>query len=74
MLSRKVSGAALRELREDQEITGIELAERVGVDSSLIYKIESGSRQPSAKLFGRICRTLGVDKDTLLDPIEKEAS
>jgi transcriptional regulator with XRE-family HTH domain len=74
VLTRKVSGRLLRELREDQEITGVDLAQRVGVDSSAIYKIEAGERQPSAKLFGRICRALGIEKDALLlSDDEKEA-
>lgn len=60
-----MSGQKLREVREDRELTGVELAGQVGVDSSLIYKIEKNERQPSAKLFGRLCRALGVEKKDL---------
>lgn len=71
MRTRRVSGTALRATREDRELTGPELAEQVGVDSSLIYKIEVGDRQPSAKVFGRICRALGADKADLLEDPEE---
>lgn len=70
-----MSGQRLREVREEREITGVELAERLGVHSSLIYKIETGARQPSARLFGQICRHLDLEKaDLLLPEPDREAS
>lgn len=58
-------------MREERELTGDVLADLVSakvgrrVDPSTIYKIEKGSRQPSARLFGAICRVLHCEKDEL---------
>jgi len=67
-------------VREDRELTGTQLAglvsEELGrvVHPATIWKIETGDRQPSAKLFGAICRSLKVKKSELLVPIDSEAT
>lgn len=72
MQSAQIDGPRLRRLREDRELTGDVLADLVSarlgrrVDPSTIYKIEKGSRQPSARLFGAICRVLQCEKSELI--------
>lgn len=80
MLSAKVDGAALREIREECELTTTELAallsEELGrrVHQSTVSKYENGVRQPSAKAFGALCRVLEVDRDDLLVSSDTRAS
>lgn len=71
-----MSGPKFREVREDRGLTGVELARRLGVDSSLIYKLDAGTRQPSPPLFQAICRELNLaDKEELLEPVlDRKAS
>jgi transcriptional regulator with XRE-family HTH domain len=73
MQSREVDGGRLRAKREERELTVVQLAalvsiERDGrpVNPSTIHKLESGARQPSAALFGAICRALRCAKADLL--------
>lgn len=72
MQSAQIDGRRLRRLREDHELTGDVLADLVSaklgrrVDPSTIYKIETGSRQPSPRLFGAICRVLRCEKAELI--------
>lgn len=49
----------LKEIRSSLGITGIELAELVGVSHSMIYMIENGRKNPSMRLAGEIARVLG---------------
>jgi transcriptional regulator with XRE-family HTH domain len=80
MLSAKVDGVALREIREECELTGAELAallsEALGrtVHQSTVSKWERGAVQPSAKAFGALCRVLEVDRNELLLPTHVRAS
>lgn len=50
----------IRQARKDSGITQQQLAEQVGVTKSYISRIESGSIEPSAALFLRIIRALGL--------------
>ena len=74
MRSVTVSGDALKAAREDAELTQQGLADRVGCTKWCISKIEAGARQPSGALYGRICRALGVDKQTLLEQPRREVA
>lgn len=79
MLSAKVDGVALREIREECELTTTELAALLSKDlgrtvhQSTVSKIENGQRQPSAKTFGALCRVLEADRDELLMPAKVNA-
>ncbi|MEU4224385.1 helix-turn-helix transcriptional regulator [Nonomuraea sp. NPDC026600] len=72
MRSAVIDGDKLREFREDRELSGTVLAALLAQDlgrpvhSSTIYRLESGKRQPSAKLFGAICRILRCEKTELI--------
>lgn len=54
-----MSKNGLKRIRDEQEITGIELARRVGVSHSMIYMIENGDRNPGMKLAKKIADVLG---------------
>lgn len=75
MLSATVNGSKMRQVREGKELTLDALAARCAkrlrkpVHRTTLNKIERGQRQPSAKLYGAIWRSLGCcDKDELLMP------
>lgn len=72
MRSGTVNAPRLIEICEDRELTATQLAalvsEQLGrrVDPGTIYKIMRGVRQPSAQMFGAICRALKCRKNDLL--------
>lgn len=67
MLSRKISGAKLRHVREDRCLSVADLAQAVGRTPSNIYKIEQGSHQPSAKVYAALKCALDVGDSELVD-------
>jgi len=64
----------LKEIRKSLNMTGVELAKKVGVSHSLIYMIEGGYRNPSMKLAKKIAKALGKSLDEIFfDDISHEA-
>lgn len=64
MLSRKISGAKLRRVREDRCLKVTEVAEAAGCSRWNIYKIEQGDVQPSPKVYAALKALLEVgDKE-----------
>jgi transcriptional regulator with XRE-family HTH domain len=53
-------GFRLKQVREIKGISGKALAEKVNVVPSQIYKIESGTTNPSIDLLQRICQAVGM--------------
>jgi transcriptional regulator with XRE-family HTH domain len=53
--------ALLRRHREAQGLTLTALADLAGLDKSIISKIESGQRGPTAYNLDRLCRALTLD-------------
>jgi transcriptional regulator with XRE-family HTH domain len=72
MRSAVIDGTRLREIRDERELSGPVLASLLAqelghrVHSGTIYKIENGHRQPSAKLFGALCRVLRCERSELI--------
>jgi transcriptional regulator with XRE-family HTH domain len=61
-----VDGQAVKQARELAGFTQAALAKKLGVDRSSIAYWESSTRQPSAANFKKLCRLLGVGRDSLL--------
>jgi predicted nucleotidyltransferase/DNA-binding XRE family transcriptional regulator len=59
-------GTLLRHHRDGTGLTLREVAERIGVDLSLVGKWEQGSRKPSAEEVGALARVLHVEPRPLL--------
>ena len=76
MLSRKISGAKLRRVREDRCLSVADIADAVGRTPSNIYKIENGVHQPSATVYAALKRVLDVGDEELVvaDGIQATAS
>jgi predicted transcriptional regulator len=74
MLSRKISGAKLRRVREDQCWKVTDLAAAVGCSHWNIYKIEQGDTQPSPHVYAALKAVLAVDDEALIvDPAPQSA-
>lgn len=77
MRAREFNGGRCRELRERHKLTLVELAERITEEVGLpvskyaVSKWERGTRSPSPKRFGALCRVLAVDEEELL--LQREA-
>ncbi|MEU0110162.1 helix-turn-helix transcriptional regulator [Streptomyces sp. NPDC006251] len=73
MLSRKISGAKLRRIREDKCWKVTDLAAAVGCSHWNIYKIEQGDTQPSPYVYAALKAVLAVEDDALIaDPSPQE--
>lgn len=60
-------GKQLRQLREDKKLTLKSVSEQVGIDTSLLAKIERGERQPTKQIIKQIAIFFGVNERKLLD-------
>lgn len=69
-----VTGAAVRLLREKQNMTQAELAERLGVSSKTISKWETGKGLPDITLLQPLAQALGISVMELMEgkPIENK--
>jgi len=56
----------LRELRERQGYSQVELAQRLNLGIRQIHRYESGTGEPNAEILGRLARELEVTSDYLL--------
>ena len=57
----------LKEWRERRLLTQRELAERIGVTTGTINRIERGVHQPRLATVRRLAEALGVDPDDLVE-------
>ena len=71
MDSTKIVGEKIKTLRENQEISLAELAERSGLSEEQITRIESNVYLPSLAPLIKIARALGVRLGTFLDDSEE---
>lgn len=67
MTSEKTVGEKIRQIREMKKVSLEELAERSGIELSLVQKIEQEKNVPSLAPLVKIARALGVRLGTFLD-------
>jgi repressor LexA len=60
-------GKKIKLLREDKNINQNELARQIGINASVMSRIESGKRQVDHDLLKKICHALNVSSDLLID-------
>ncbi|HEY0840398.1 MAG TPA: helix-turn-helix transcriptional regulator [Vulgatibacter sp.] len=53
-------GSRIRELRQQEGVTQLELADRAGISNEFLSKIEHGSGTPSLETIGRLAAGLGI--------------
>jgi transcriptional regulator with XRE-family HTH domain len=63
-------GERVRELRTGRGLSQVKLARACGITPAHLSRVESGSRDPSARLLARLARRLGVSVDYLESGIE----
>lgn len=56
----------LKELRKESKLTQEQLAGYLGVDQTLITKLENGSRTPNVSIIENICNLFGCSERYLL--------
>ena len=61
MSNSNIIGERIRYYRKMNNITQIELAEKLGVASGYISNIEQGNRNPSLEMLVQICDWFGVE-------------
>lgn len=64
-------GGRIKQLRQEQKMTQVEFAERLGVTKSTVSAYESGTRQPSYEVLLKMARIFKVSTDLLLGHGEK---
>ena len=64
-IARRIGGR-VRAARSNLQLTQEELAERIGITSEALGRIERGNASPSLPTLERLCGALGVSPDGLL--------
>lgn len=59
MLYREKIGSKLREVRKDKKLSQVEAAKQVGIDRSIVSKIETGRYTGSLKIYERYLTSMG---------------
>ena len=66
MNSQQSLGEILKELRDAQHLPLREVADAIGIDVSLLGRIEKGQRKPSRQLISKFSKFFKVNKSKLL--------
>lgn len=67
MMNTYVTGAAIRQLRENRKMTQAELAETLGVSSKTVSKWETGKGLPDIALLQPLAQALGISVIELMN-------
>jgi transcriptional regulator with XRE-family HTH domain len=62
----------LKEMRQKQGITQVELSEKLGVPQSFVSKYESGERQLDVLELRQICQFIGISFDNFVRQLEEK--
>lgn len=62
----------LKEIRQKNGITQVELAHKLGVPQSFVSKYESGERQLDILELRQICQLFGVSFDNFVQQLEEK--
>ena len=60
-------GEHLRNLRENKSLTLKKVAEQIGIDTSLLAKIERNERQPTKQIIKQVAEFFNCNEQDLLD-------
>lgn len=56
----------IRKIRREKDLSGTEVAERLGISAQYYYNIERGKRSLSAEMASKLAKIFGVTTDYLL--------
>ncbi len=68
---REELGSALRRLRKDADLTGVEAAKRAGMSQSKVSKIETANLLPSVDDVDQLCRALSAPAELHVDLLDR---
>lgn len=60
-------GKNLRKYRKENNLTQEQLAEKVGIHSTYVGKLEAGKNNPSVKMLFKISRALNIKLSNVFD-------
>lgn len=66
----KTMGAGLRQIRNEKNLTLIDVSEKAGMTLSVYHRIEMGQREVSDKEFKNLAKALGISPDKLRETIK----
>lgn len=66
MKKEKTFGDTIKKLREEKKLTLREVAQAMGIDTSMLGKIEKNNRKPNKTLIENFAKFYGVDQKHLL--------
>jgi len=66
----KTMGAGLRQIRNEKNLTLIDVAEKAGMTLSVYHRIEMGQREVSDKEFRNLSKALSISPDKLRETIK----
>lgn len=61
----------IREIREKKKISGVKIAQKLGITPTHYYDLEKGKRRLHRDQIEKLCQILGVSADYLLDKEDK---
>ena len=53
-------GKRLRQVREEQKMTQLQLAEKVGIENSYLSTVENGHKEPCLEVIAMLAAGMGV--------------
>ena len=65
-MNQYITGTTIKELREQKEMTQLQLAEILGVSDKTVSKWETGKSLPDASIMLELCGLLGITVNDLL--------
>ena len=65
-MEKELNAKAIRKYRIAKGMTVIELAKKLNVSRTMIYKYETGANMPTPKMVIKIAKVLGVEPLELL--------
>jgi transcriptional regulator with XRE-family HTH domain len=66
MKTEKTFGETIKKLREEKKLTLREVAEAMGIDTSMLGKIEKNNRKPNKSLIENFAKFFDVNEKELL--------
>ena len=63
-------GEQIKKLREDACLSRVEFAKKAKLDTSHVWRLESGESRPRVATLVRIAEALGVAPSVLLDSLQ----
>ncbi|MDN5201502.1 helix-turn-helix transcriptional regulator [Fulvivirgaceae bacterium BMA10] len=71
MTVEEAFGVVLKKLREERQLSQMEIVRRTGLDRTTVPKYEKGKRSPNLKSILLIANALGISASDLMKQVEQ---